>query len=488
MTSSMYYKSTEPCTPNSYHKDVKMISLGKITISTIRSGKGDCIHINYDGHNIIVDTGPTSTAGQFRILCNSILTKGESLDALVISHYDDDHIGGILKVGDLGFKNVYFNAYDGCIMTRRRDSMDDDKYYDYWGVQRDNRYIFYFDESGNCRKFWVNEENEKFNTDYNTDFVLAGLAFKDSKPADLDFELIRDKIGLQSNVKEIKFKMQFRTMDFLELMNKVTLYNALKIIDEIGAYIHFTNVNNLYYTLVELLDSLTDPKELEEMGFEYFTMKSILYETLYPEAERLQRIMCKYKYPNLSKNDIPNFCSDVINLFPSIYDRTTEQKYLVGCLKKAASEKELFFLEDNASFVMQENYLEFYIDPIRTYRNSEFYFDEEYKIQELFQKIPLEEISNSNNYQFVKSIENVYVQLSDVVAGTFGKLFRYVNTTDSKQMRRDIKELNERQVKCLELFAKLVYKSDYENKGFIHSLAPLKNMKRKDEFLLYFIE
>lgn len=90
-----------------------MISLDRIIISTIRSGKGDCIHINYDGHNIIVDTGPTSTAGQFRKLCNSILAVGEELDALIITHYDDDHIGGILKVGDLGFKNIYFNAYDG---------------------------------------------------------------------------------------------------------------------------------------------------------------------------------------------------------------------------------------------------------------------------------------------------------------------------------------------------------------------------------------
>ena len=90
-----------------------MIKLGKISISTIRSGKGDCIHIRFDGHNIIVDSGPTSTAGCFRELCNSILSSGEELDALFITHYDDDHIGGILKVGDLGFREIFFNAYDG---------------------------------------------------------------------------------------------------------------------------------------------------------------------------------------------------------------------------------------------------------------------------------------------------------------------------------------------------------------------------------------
>ena len=87
--------------------------LNDIILSTIRSGKGDCIHLHYNGCNLIIDSGSTSTAGAFRNLCETILAKGESLDALIITHYDDDHIGGILKAGDLGFHDVYFNAYDG---------------------------------------------------------------------------------------------------------------------------------------------------------------------------------------------------------------------------------------------------------------------------------------------------------------------------------------------------------------------------------------
>ena len=74
-----------------------------LTISTIRSGKGDCVHICFIGssgqpHNIIVDSGPTSSAGEFRNLLTSIIRSGETLDALIITHYDDDHIGGILMM------------------------------------------------------------------------------------------------------------------------------------------------------------------------------------------------------------------------------------------------------------------------------------------------------------------------------------------------------------------------------------------------------
>ena len=99
-----------------------MLTYDQITIATIRSGKGDCVHLRFVGdsgmpHNIVIDSGPTSAAGAFRSLVASIVSTGESLDALLITHYDDDHIGGILKIGDPGFENIYFNAYDGAEPT-----------------------------------------------------------------------------------------------------------------------------------------------------------------------------------------------------------------------------------------------------------------------------------------------------------------------------------------------------------------------------------
>lgn len=95
-----------------------MITYDGLTVSTIRSGKGDCIHLRFIGdslipHNVIIDSGPTSTAAEFRRLTTLIQSKGESLDVLLITHYDDDHIGCILKVGDPGFDRIYFNAYAG---------------------------------------------------------------------------------------------------------------------------------------------------------------------------------------------------------------------------------------------------------------------------------------------------------------------------------------------------------------------------------------
>lgn len=39
-----------------------------------------------------------------------------------------------------------------------RDVMEQELY-DMWGVKNREKYIFYYDESNNCRKFWVEFKN-----------------------------------------------------------------------------------------------------------------------------------------------------------------------------------------------------------------------------------------------------------------------------------------------------------------------------------------
>lgn len=103
-----------------------------IILSTIRSGKGDCIHLKFRGdsgkmRNIVIDSGPSSTAGEFRSLISSICQIPEGLDAFILTHYDEDHIGGILKTGDPGFENIYFNAYDGSAQTENLSAMQNQR-------------------------------------------------------------------------------------------------------------------------------------------------------------------------------------------------------------------------------------------------------------------------------------------------------------------------------------------------------------------------
>ena len=69
-----------------------------LEVYAYNAGKGDCIRLRFAGtHNIFIDTGVNRFAPTFRCLCNQIKQSGETLDALVLTHVDDDHIGGMLS-------------------------------------------------------------------------------------------------------------------------------------------------------------------------------------------------------------------------------------------------------------------------------------------------------------------------------------------------------------------------------------------------------
>ncbi|MDD3339254.1 MAG: MBL fold metallo-hydrolase [Lachnospiraceae bacterium] len=73
-----------------------------LKVYAYNAGKGDCIRIQYgDGHNIIVDSGVRRFGPEFQEICESIHDDGENIDLLIITHLDEDHLGGALyAMGD----------------------------------------------------------------------------------------------------------------------------------------------------------------------------------------------------------------------------------------------------------------------------------------------------------------------------------------------------------------------------------------------------
>jgi len=86
-----------------------------LEVYTYNAGKGDCIRLHFAGtHNIFIDSGVSRFAPAFRRTCNQIKQSGETLDVLVLTHVDDDHIGGILsclrsRTYQCSFSEVWMN-------------------------------------------------------------------------------------------------------------------------------------------------------------------------------------------------------------------------------------------------------------------------------------------------------------------------------------------------------------------------------------------
>lgn len=129
-------------------------------------------------------------------------------------------------------------------------------------------------------------------------------------------------------------------------------------------------------------------------------MKSVFYYMFKGKADALQILMFKYKYPNIQRQEVEAFCNDLLFLLGSRREMKEEGKFLAGMLARAAESDELVFLHDNDDYVMQENYAEFYADPIRKYQKSRHIFDEETTVQDIVKK----QIAMGENPGFLCSI------------------------------------------------------------------------------------
>lgn len=114
----------------------------KLTISFLKAFNGDCIHISFNDNdgsprNILVDGGIGNTyqtakskkgkplEGDLKILIMDLREKGQCIDLLIVTHVDDDHIGGILRWFDYDgdavamVSEVFFNT--GGLIAKQLD-------------------------------------------------------------------------------------------------------------------------------------------------------------------------------------------------------------------------------------------------------------------------------------------------------------------------------------------------------------------------------
>lgn len=68
-----------------------------ICVSCIDVGKGDCILVQAGGKAVLIDTGYEKTSAKVVAYLRAAGVK--RLDALVITHYDRDHVGGTRELG-----------------------------------------------------------------------------------------------------------------------------------------------------------------------------------------------------------------------------------------------------------------------------------------------------------------------------------------------------------------------------------------------------
>ena len=103
-----------------------------MVVNFLQAGNGDCILMQGGGHHVIIDSG--EYCEELRNAVQEIIASGESIDLLVITHYDADHIKAVCDIlSELDIdkrkellKCVWFNATKVGFKGNEKDLSADD--------------------------------------------------------------------------------------------------------------------------------------------------------------------------------------------------------------------------------------------------------------------------------------------------------------------------------------------------------------------------
>ena len=174
----------------------------------------------------------------------------------------------------------------------------------------DDTYTFYYDETNNSRKFRITEKD--FNSSKDEDFVIGGLVYE-GENRQFSLDKLFQSFKLQSNVKEIKRQHIAPGKTFLECVKSPKLQLLLKWIIENEVYVHFMAMNNLYFGIVDIIDSLVDDTKFSMLPPDYINlMKNTLYKYINADIDYIHSVFLKYNYPNIQSDNVQPFCEDFI--------------------------------------------------------------------------------------------------------------------------------------------------------------------------------
>ncbi len=95
--------------PQSKQDEQEELAFVGLSVHYLDVGQGECILIRFpDDKNMLIDCGNGTSSSSDKIISELRVKQIESIDYFVLTHPDDDHIGGVKKVlNDVAVKSVY---------------------------------------------------------------------------------------------------------------------------------------------------------------------------------------------------------------------------------------------------------------------------------------------------------------------------------------------------------------------------------------------
>ncbi|GEL05455.1 DUF3800 domain-containing protein [Rummeliibacillus stabekisii] len=346
----------------------------------------------------------------------------------------------------------------------------------------EKNYVLYYDETNNPRTFRLTDAG--FNVNEHEFFILGGIGFESDKLASKeDIDELFSEFLLQNNTIEVKFKhIRQNAKDFLELISKPRVIALIEWIHEKQYSIHYSYVDNFYYTIVDIVDSMD---ETWFGGLELNReLKNRLYSLIKENQDWFVSLLIEIDYPNIKNHK--KFVEKIVDW---IWSLNIEDDFYLEYLRqslKSYRDKQLVFLDNNEDRVAISDYSTFYTNLIVTYPNADHILDHELFIEEILSANPIELFGHKDiNYKFVDSKDERLVQVSDLIVGVLRYWMAFLESVSIYGLNAELNRVTDLQKVQLKKFQAILLHSLNISTGFKHGVGSNEFELKINLFLEY---
>ncbi len=346
----------------------------------------------------------------------------------------------------------------------------------------DHDYTFYYDETNNIRRLHVTADG--FNVKEPMCFALGGVAHR-GPPRSLDVASLKVAVRLQSTAKELKLAHLGRG-DVLDLLKSWRVEAYLEWLSAEGLLVHYSAVDPLYWSTVDIVDSIISRDPMRHMQRFHMELKADLFAVLAADIDDVADLFHRYSYPNVGEAQRTGFIEELLvrledraNLLPDF-----NAQVLKGVLQAGGRAEPLIYLDDESPNTLLDSFVEFFIHRICLFKSGSHRLDVEPVIQKRLQDCVFRDGDRVlDTYAFVDSRSEPGVQVSDALVGLLGKLFSFVTRTDPAELIDIRRALTPGQVRTLGKLNDLLDRSAVETPALLHQIASMRAMRAGQFFL-----
>ncbi|MBX5196713.1 DUF3800 domain-containing protein [Rhizobium sp. NZLR10] len=345
----------------------------------------------------------------------------------------------------------------------------------------DQAYTIYYDETNNHRRVHVRESG--LNIPEPTCFVIGGIAYSGPQRI-FDLKHLRKILQVQDTSVEIKLK-NVATGDFLKMLTSRKLETFLRWLLEQGLFIHFSVVDPLYWSVVDIVDSILSNDEAAHLIPYERHLKNDLFTILRHDIKGLIDLFQRYEYPNVGQERRREFIEELLDLAEARSDLLDHFNYMMlkGVLQIGRKIESLPFVEDEAPNVLIDSFGVFFIERLYILKNASHILDVEEIIIDYLKDVRFVDGNRElNHFRFADSQHEPGIQISDVVAGFLGKYFSFICATDDDELIEIRKSLGQQQATNLSLLYELLERSNEENMVFAHAVMSNRDRMMAETF------